>query len=114
MNTLAKLKKSIGAFFDATAKARVHSTLLCMGRDWVERHGYSWTLLRKGVSHWPWRQTPEARAEELETRRAIRELKSFSDRQLHDLGINRKGVEHAVRHGNADAGFDAERKRSVA
>ena len=56
MNTLSKFIKSIGVFFDLIAKARMQSTLLGMGREWVERHGYSYDLLRAGTSEWPWRE----------------------------------------------------------
>lgn len=63
MNTLSKFIKSIGVFFDLIAKARVQSTLLGMGREWVERHGYSYDLLRAGTSEWPWR-APVATAEQ--------------------------------------------------
>lgn len=32
-------------------------------------------------------------------RRAVRELQSLSDRELHDLGIGRGTIKHAVMHG---------------
>ena len=114
MNTIAKIINSSGNIFDRIAKARMQSTLLCMGQDWVERQGYSWELLRTGTAQWPWRQTPEAAAEEQEIRRAIQELKQFSDRELHDIGISRGSIEHAVRYGIAKNDCGSGRGKSVA
>jgi uncharacterized protein YjiS (DUF1127 family) len=105
MNTISKAIESFRHFFDATAKARMLSTLLGMGPEWVEMRGYSYALLRKGIGAWPWRQDPAQTAEEKEIRRAIRELKGFSDRELRDLGIARAGIESAVRYGHPDRGF---------
>jgi hypothetical protein len=105
MNTISRAIESFRHFFDATAKARVLSTLLGMGPEWVERHGYSYALLRKGTGAWPWRHDPAKTAEEKEFRRAIRELRAFSDRELRDLGIARAGIESAVRHGHPDRDF---------
>ena len=101
-------------FFEATARARVQSTLLIMGREWVERHGYSWELLHAGVNEWPWRQSTTAVQPEKEIRRAITELNSFSDRELHDLRIHRSGIENAVRHGRCENDPQLEPQKSVA
>ena len=49
MITISTIIESTGRFFDTIARARVQSTLLTMGREWVERNGYSWELLRAGV-----------------------------------------------------------------
>lgn len=114
MKTMSVMIKSTGRLFDTIAKARVQSTLLVMGRVWVERHGYSWELLRAGVSEWPWRQNTEAVATERGTRRAIAELNRFSDRELHDLRIHRGGIENAVRHGRTDNRFAQDQEKSVA
>lgn len=114
MNTPAKIFNSVGNFFDRIARARMQSTLLAMGRDWVERQGYSWELLRAGTDYWPWRQTPAAAAEEREIRRSIRELKQFSDRELQEIGISRGSIESAVRYGNAENDADLRPGKSVA
>jgi hypothetical protein len=114
MKTMSAIIKSTGRFFDATAKARVQSTLLTMGREWAERHGYSWELLRAGVSEWPWRQSPESDNAEQEIKRAIAELNSFSDRELHDLRINRCGIENAVRYGRCENDFAHVPEKSAA
>ena len=114
MKTMSAIIKSTRRFFDATAKARVQSTLLTMGREWVERHGYSWELLRAGISEWPWRQSPEARAAEQEIKRAIAELNSFSDRELEDIRIVRCDIENAVRYGRCENDFAHDPDKSAA
>ena len=57
MITITKIAKAVQRFFEATAKARVNSTLLGMGREKVEQLGYSYEALRAGPSAWPWRKT---------------------------------------------------------
>lgn len=44
--------------------------------------------------------------EEKEIRRAIRELRALSDRDLDDLGFSRSNIEDAVRNGRKAADFD--------
>jgi hypothetical protein len=108
MITITRIIKSMGRSIDSMAKARVNSALLSMGREWVEDKGYSYEALRAGVSKWPWRRSPEKVAEEKQIKRAIRELKSYNDRELRDIGISRSKIEQAVRYGNAanDSDFD--------
>ncbi len=102
MITISKTIKSMQHFFESTAKARVNSTLLTMGQEWVEDKGYSYAALRVGVSAWPWRQSPEEVASEREIKRVIGELKSYTDRELRELSIARSDIETAVRHGRPD------------
>jgi len=101
---MSAIIKSTQRLFENTARARVQSTLLIMGREWVERHGYSWEMLCAGPSEWPWRQSTPTVNPGQEIRRAITELNSFSDRELHDLRIHRSGIENAVRHGRCEQG----------
>ena len=105
MSKLTKTWKALERHFDAIARARVQSSLLILGPAWVEKYGYSWTALRGGVDGWPWRKPASSSTEEKEIRRAIRELKAMSDRELRDLGIARSGIEAAVRHGHPDRDF---------
>ena len=39
---------------------------------------------------------------ELEVRRSLREIQTFDDKMLRDIGLQRGGVEHALRNGVAD------------
>lgn len=105
MIRLSNIWQSMQRHFANLARARAQSTLLTMGPEWVERYGYSYRALRSGIDAWPWRQTPEKAAEEKEIRRAIRELKDLSDRELRALGSARSGIESAVRHGHPDRVF---------
>ena len=114
MKTMFAIIKSTGRLFDTIARARVQSALLAMGRVWVERHGYSWELLRAGVSEWPWRQSTQAVTAERETRRAIAELSHYSDRELDDLRIHRGGIENAVRYGRSGIDFGQDTEKSAA
>jgi len=114
MITISTIIESTGRFFDTIARARVQSTLLTMGREWVERNGYSWELLRAGVSEWPWRQTTEAVATGLETRRAIAELNHFSDRELHGLRIQRSDIENPLRCDHPDIDSEQDPEKSAA
>lgn len=101
MTTPAKKIDSGGNFFERIARARMQSTLLSMGRVWVERHGYSWELLRAGTAYWPWRQTLEAVAGKPGTRRAGLDLKQC------------RGIETPLRYASAENDGEP-RQKSVA
>ena len=109
MITISKTINSMGKFFDRLAKVRVQSWLMRMGPEWAEANGYSYQDILRGVSKWPWRQSPEKVAEEKQIRRAIRELKSYNDRELRDIGIPRSKIEYMVRYGNSGDEFDTDR-----
>ena len=96
MITITRIIKALGQLGEATAKARVNSVLLGMGREKVEEFGYSYDALHLGPSAWPWRKTTQDSAEEKETRAHLSELKTFGDRKLNDQGIARNGIEQAV------------------
>jgi len=40
---------------------------------------------------------------ELEVRRSLREVQGFDDKMLRDIGLQRGGIEHALRNGAVDA-----------
>ena len=99
MITITKTIKSIGNLFDRMGKGRVQSWLIRMGPEWAEANGYSYDDILRGLSKWPWHQSPEKIAEERKIRRVIRELNSYNDRELRDLGIARSEIGTAVRFG---------------
>lgn len=39
---------------------------------------------------------------ELEVRRSLREIQTFDDKMLRDIGLQRGGIEHVLRNGVAD------------
>ncbi len=109
MITISKTINSMGKFFDKMAKVRVQSWLMRMGPEWVEKNGYNYEDILSGVSKWPWRQSPEKAAAEKEIKQAIRELKSYNDNELRDIGIPRSKIEYMVRYGNSGDEFDTDR-----
>ncbi len=40
---------------------------------------------------------------EFEVRRSLREIQGFDDKMLRDIGLQRGGIEHALRNGVAEA-----------
>ena len=51
-----------------------------------------------GLLHW----LVEKISFELEVRRSLREIQGFDDKMLRDIGLQRGGIEHALRNGTAD------------
>jgi uncharacterized protein DUF1127 len=47
---------------------------------------------------------------ELEVWRSLREIQGFDDKMLRDIGLQRGGIEHALRHGVADPVIDTLRR----
>lgn len=95
--------------------------LLCMSDRSLADAGFSRALLESGVGAWPWRledgddipvaATCEERVRRASERRAVRELRAYSDTELTELGIARADVERAVRDGRTgvDTGAPGER-----
>lgn len=79
MITISKAAQALQRFFEATAKARVNSTLLGMGREKVEELGYSYEALLAGPSAWPWRKTTYNSAATDEIGAQVRGLNEFSE-----------------------------------
>lgn len=101
MNITQKLTK----FFETSGHGRVRAVLLSRGPQWCEAMGYSWSALQAGLSGWPWRKdSVENQTNESEIKQAVKELKSYNDLELRDLGISRGDIEDAVRFGRA--GFE--------
>lgn len=85
MITMSKTARALQRFFEATAKARVNSSLLGMGRVKVEELGYSYEALRAGPSAWPWRKTTQDSAATSATGTQVHELSSFGERPHKNL-----------------------------
>jgi uncharacterized protein YjiS (DUF1127 family) len=48
---------------------------------------------------------------EIEVRRSLREVQGFDDKMLRDIGLQRGGIEHALRYGVDGPGMDARLRR---
>lgn len=97
---------SVGSAFEKymTRRGRVEAHRILMSSDakTLEDIGIDRHELVGGIKNWPWdgsmvtqQVKPVAKAH------AIRELNSYSDRELHDLGINRGMIADAVMNGRA-------------
>jgi len=66
--------------------------------------------LQGGVKNWPWdgsvTKMAATASSPIEQVKAVRELTTYSDRELHDLGINRGMIADAVANGRA--GIDSD------
>tara|TARA_R110002074_G_scaffold84603_2_gene187752 strand:- start:627 stop:956 length:330 start_codon:yes stop_codon:yes gene_type:complete len=103
MNTISRIIRPLQRAFEATAKARVNSVLLGMGREKVEEYGYSFDALRLGPSAWPWRKTPQNGAEGKEASNHIRYLVAPGEGRSDDSGSGCKDIENPVRPGRTAA-----------
>lgn len=71
----------------------------------LEAMGFSRDLMNHGISAWPWREDnlDQALAEVeqmmVKEKKEISELQAYTDAELHDLGLSRGLIAHAVRNG---------------
>ena len=99
-------------------RKRACEVLLRSSDRLLEDAGFSRELLQKGVDAWPWRSSdsaPELRPiqlDKLTLKRAVHELKSYSDQDLHDLGITRGTITESVVNGRE--GIERQKERKVA
>lgn len=97
---------SAGSAFETymTRRGRIEAHRILMAQDdktlndvGIDRHE-----LIGGIKNWPWDgSVTVALAKPVARARAIRELNSYSDRELHDIGINRGMISDAVTNGRA-------------
>ena len=112
-----RVKALLADIFNMAGRDRARNSLLMLNDHLLQDLGISRDLLLKGNTAWPWRvdsvvEAPSAVKEqriinvysmasekEAEILRAINELKTYSDRQLADIGIARNDIEFVVRNG---------------
>lgn len=109
---------SIGSAFEIymTRRGRVEAYKILMRQDdkslqdiGIDRHE-----LIGGLKNWPWDGSATIQAKQpVAKARAISELNSYSDRELHDLGINRGMIVDAVSNGRAGIDNAPIQQRSV-
>ena len=84
----------------------------------LEDAGFSRVLLEKGVQAWPWRaeqidvNLQPAMFDASANDKAVQELRAYSEKELHDLGISRGSIEDVVHHGRP--GIERDDRKKVA
>ena len=107
------------------SKSRLRQQLLGMSDRQLQDFGFSRAMLIEGVSAWPWRidtvadavaagtdltkegisvapvvsQIAAPKVSRRKIRKAVKELNSYSDRELAELGVSRNNIEEVVRYG---------------
>ncbi len=107
------------------SKSRLRQQLLGMSDRQLQDFGFSREMLIEGVSAWPWRidtvadavaagtdltkegisvapvvsQIATPKVSKRKIRKAVKELSSYSDRELAELGVSRNNIEEVVRYG---------------
>ncbi len=114
MKVIKNLYSSFDNYLTRLGRSRVRDELLKSSDRILEDAGFSRALLESGVDAWPWHAaTTETTVQSVkidEKATAIQELESFSDRDLHDLGIARGSIIDAVMFGREGIEHDVERK----
>jgi uncharacterized protein YjiS (DUF1127 family) len=122
-----RVRTVLADFFIMVGRERARNSLLHLNDRLLEDVGLSRELLVEGGSAWPWRKDSVeiasatkkkkitnifsmASEQEVEIQRAIKELKSYSDRELADIGITRCDIEFVVRNGRPKLDEDPRNK----
>jgi len=103
---------------ELAAKKQTRDYLLSLSDRLLEDAGFSRPLLEQGLNAWPWRTKEFQQSfgepaipskKEIDT--AVSTLRSFSDKDLRDLGIGRGEISYVVEHGRQ--GFDCDQKSAA-
>lgn len=103
-------------------RSRLRKDLLRLDPRLLEDAGFSPALVEAGLRAWPWRTPDEPAAglgslrfgrplTEADYRAAVAELESYSDAELHDLGLSRGAIPEAVRNGRP--GFPEDQRQAA-
>ena len=114
MKILDNLLRGFNSYMTHLGRARAREVLLRSSDRMLEDAGFSRELLESGVKAWPW-HTPELALTPLDFEQvgnvaAMRELQTYSDKDLHDLGISRGSIPEAVMFGREGIDNNSERK----
>lgn len=95
---------SVGSTFEnyMTRRGRVEARKILLVQDdkTLEDIGIDRHELVGGIKNWPWDGSVTAQRQPVAAKaKAIRELNSYTDRELHDIGINRGMIADAVTNG---------------
>jgi uncharacterized protein YjiS (DUF1127 family) len=117
MSTLLKnMVKGYERYLTHRGRRKALEILLRADDRMLADNGFSRDLLELGLKGWPWRTTEEqafpVRTDSLPAvaQKAVTELQSFSDAELHDLGITRGTIHDAVANGRSGVEIDQQRK----
>lgn len=76
-----------------------------MSTDELIESGFSPSLVKEGISAWPWREDHQfemlSKIKGLiaEEQRCVNELERLTDSELTDLGLSRGSIRRSIRHG---------------
>ena len=106
MSILSKLSDLVLASFEKSGRRKALAELNNMSDRTLEDLGISRSLLSQGIQSWPWKSDMELtnspkQSKSSEIKAAIRELQSYNDRDLADLGISRGEIVEIVKNGRA-------------
>ncbi|MFK7858290.1 MAG: hypothetical protein AB8B64_05710 [Granulosicoccus sp.] len=135
MSIFSKIVTIIRRALEYRGRAHAHQQMLRMSDRQLADFGYSRVLLLEGVSAWPWRvQDDTEQANDLramvstkpektekvnkptarEIRQAVKELSTYTDRELTEMGISRGSIREIVRSGRPSfEGVDKQNKRAA-
>lgn len=116
MKFLDKLSRAYGSYMTYLNRAKAREMLLRRTDRALEDAGFSRQLLESGVNAWPWQSSAVALApldfKQAGNVLAMHKLQSCTDSELHDLGISRGSIPHAVMFGRAGIGNKTANKNS--
>jgi len=110
--TLKKLTDRYNRYMTMLGRRRAREVLLKSSDRLLKDAGFSRELLEQGVDAWPWaasdarQDLPPLKFDDEAAQKAIRELQSYKDSELHDLGITRGRIRDAVYNGRE--GFESD------
>jgi len=139
-NIFKSLKEAFVAAATKSSHSRIRHQLLSMSDRQLEDYGFSRELLLKGIDTWPWRadsvadaiasntslkaegitvapvvsQVASPKVSRRSIRKAVKELSSYSDRELAELGVNRNSIKEVVEFGRPAVEGVFESHRSAA
>ena len=133
MSFLNAISDKFLASAERRGRRMARTQLLNMSDRQLNDFGVSRHLLMEGISAWPWRDasTADLAGEGLaripaitnvgknvigakDIKKAVKELSSFSDRELAELGVTRHSIEESVRYGRPAIEGTVEEQRHVA
>ena len=114
MKILDNLLHGFNSYMKYMGRARAREALLRSSDRMLEDAGFSRELLESGVKAWPWHM-PALALSPLDFKQdrnvaAIRELQTYSDKELNDLAISRNSIREAVMFGRDGIDNNSERK----